>query len=52
MKERNMMPFLGGVEMSMSCEFNLEILTKKVLISCDRELARLNIEKYWPIEYS
>ena len=33
MKERNIKPFLGGVEMSMSCEFNLKILTKKVLLS-------------------
>ena len=28
MKERNIMPFLGGAEMSMSCEFNLKLLTK------------------------
>ena len=32
MKERNIKPFLGGVEMSMSCEYNLKILTKKVLL--------------------
>ena len=59
MKERNMMPFLGSVEMVMSCEFNFKILMKEMLISTlvftklfEYSLYCITAKKaYFPISY-